>query len=57
MAISILIKFPISTVQYEDDYMLGIEMDYTATLEARLREDSTFVESGSTDACLMFEGL
>lgn len=57
MAISILIKFPISTVQYEDDYMLGIEMDYSATLEARLREDSTFVESGSTDACLMFEGL
>lgn len=56
MAISILIKFPISTVQYENSYMLGIEMDYSATLEARLRDDSAFVESGSTDACLMFIG-
>lgn len=56
MAISILIKFPISTVQYEQKYMLGIEFDYSATLEARLRDDSAFVESGSTEACLMFIG-
>ena len=57
MAVSILIEFPISTVQYENDYMLGIEMDYSATLEARLRDDDAFVESGSTEACLIFEGM
>lgn len=56
MAISILIKFPISTVQYEDNYMLGLEFDYNAVLESRINEDSAFVESGSTSACLIYYG-
>lgn len=56
MAVSILIEFPISTAQYEKQYKLGIEMDYSATLEARIREDSAFVESGSTSGCLIFNG-
>ena len=56
MAVSILIEFPISTAQYEKQYKLGIEMDYSATLEERIREDSAFVESGSTEGCIKFIG-
>lgn len=56
MAVSILIEFPISTAQYEKQYKLGIEMDYSVTLEARIREDSAFVESGSTEGCIKFIG-
>ena len=56
MAVSILIEFPISTAQYEKQYKLGIEMDYSVTLEAKIREDSAFVESGSTEGCIKFIG-
>ena len=56
MAVSILIEFPISTAQYEKQYKRGIEMDYSVTLEAKIREDSAFVESGSTEGCIKFIG-
>jgi hypothetical protein len=58
MAISILIRFPISTVQYEDKYMLGIEMDYKATLQASIVNDGGYVPNSAltTEAVLVYDG-
>jgi hypothetical protein len=56
MASGIMIKFPISSIQYENEYILALEMEWNNELEASLRNDTAFVESGSDETCLVFNG-
>ena len=54
---TILLKFPISTVQYEENYMLAIETDWSQELQDAIIADTAFTaQTVQTPNVLVFEG-
>lgn len=56
---SIYIYFPISTVQYEERYMLGLEFDWTQSLQDAIDADSAFTAKTTqySEVTATYEGM
>ena len=53
----ILLRFPISTVQYEEEYMLGIEFDWTQSLQDAISGDTAFTaQTFQSQDVIVFDG-
>ena len=54
---TIFLKFKINTVQYEEQYVLGIEMDWSQYLQDAISADTSFTATtASTSGVMAFDG-